>query len=122
MLPHPVQVWRHMWSDFGGSREAADADEIATAAREFSEETLGLFAGAAVDGESVAASAAAMEERLRGPDLQAWCRVSNELRRGSYSMFVVTTPFVPPLYFELATQQNSVTGRVSGGEKCGFAW
>lgn len=36
---HP-QVWRTMWRDFGGGREAADADSAATAAREFAEETL----------------------------------------------------------------------------------
>lgn len=111
-----------MWSDFGGSREASDADEMATAAREFAEETLGLFAGSAVDGASVAASAAAMEERLRGPDVQAWCRVSSALRRGSYGMYVVTVPYVPAAYFGLATQQNSATGGVPGGEKSGFAW
>lgn len=35
-----MQVWKVMWRDFGGGREAADADSAATAAREFAEETL----------------------------------------------------------------------------------
>lgn len=38
-----------MWRDFGGKREAADADSAATAAREFAEETLGLFGAPGVD-------------------------------------------------------------------------
>ena len=35
--------------DFGGSRESIDIDAEATAAREFAEETLGVFASMAVD-------------------------------------------------------------------------
>jgi hypothetical protein len=54
-----------MWKGFGGGREAADADSAATAAREFAEETLGLFGCCAVDQQGVAASAAAMEAQLR---------------------------------------------------------
>lgn len=39
------QVWKTMWRDFGGGREAADVDSAATAAREFAEETLVRAAG-----------------------------------------------------------------------------
>ena len=61
----PPQVWRTMWRDFGGGREAADADSAATAAREFAEETLGLFGTCAVNQAGVLAAAAAMEAQLR---------------------------------------------------------
>jgi predicted NUDIX family NTP pyrophosphohydrolase len=59
------RVWKTMWRDFGGGREAADADSAATAAREFSEETLGLFCCCSVNAAGVRAAAAAMTQRLR---------------------------------------------------------
>ena len=61
------RFWRTMWRDFGGCREAADADSAATAAREFAEETLGLFGACDVTQRSVAAAAAGMEAALRDP-------------------------------------------------------
>lgn len=62
-------MWRTMWRDFGGCREAADADSEATAAREFAEETLGLFGAPGVDAASVALAAADMEARLHAPGM-----------------------------------------------------
>lgn len=70
--PHTIvapQVYRLMWKDFGGGRESVDADSAATAAREFAEETLGLFGACGVDAAAVAAAAAAAEARLRDPQL-----------------------------------------------------
>lgn len=58
-----------MWRDFGGCREAADADSEATAAREFAEETLGLFGAPGVDAASVALATADMEARLHAPGM-----------------------------------------------------
>ena len=51
--------------DFGGSRESIDIDAEATAAREFAEETLGVFASMAVDAYAVARSSAFMAQQLR---------------------------------------------------------
>ncbi len=51
--------------DFGGSRESIDIDAEATAAREFAEETLGVFASMAVDACAVARSSASMAQQLR---------------------------------------------------------
>ena len=59
--------------DFGGRREAADADTAATAGREFAEETLGIFAGCSVDAQSVQASAALMTEQIRRQVASAAC-------------------------------------------------
>ena len=56
----------HAGRDFGGSRESIDVDAEATAAREFAEETLGVFASMTVDAGAVALSSAAMAHQLRG--------------------------------------------------------
>lgn len=45
-----------LWSDFGGGREASDADAEETASREFAEESFGMFHGVRLDGDSVARS------------------------------------------------------------------
>ena len=37
-------------------------------------------------------------------------------------MYLLQTQFLAPLMFRLATQQNSTTGAVPGGEKTAFAW
>lgn len=51
--------------DFGGSRESIDIDAEATAAREFAEETLGVFASMAVNACAVAQSSESMAQQLR---------------------------------------------------------
>lgn len=51
--------------DFGGSRESIDEDVEATAAREFAEETLGVFASMTVNAEAVALSSTSMAQQLR---------------------------------------------------------
>ncbi|PSC70091.1 Cytochrome c oxidase subunit 6b [Micractinium conductrix] len=114
------KVWRLMWRDFGGQREAVDMDSAATAAREFAEETLGLFGACGVDAASVALAAAAMEARLRTPG--AAIKVVHELKHGEYHFWCTQQPFVAPLMLRLATQQNAATGAVEGAEKSAFAW
>ncbi|KAI7842863.1 hypothetical protein COHA_003481 [Chlorella ohadii] len=114
------KLYRTMWRDFGGGREAQDLDSAATAAREFAEETLGLFGDCGVDAASVALAATIFEARLRGP-LQA-LKVEHTLAKGSYHFYMTQTPFVAPLMFRLATEQNAATRAVPGGEKSAFAW
>lgn len=41
---------------------------------------------------------------------------------GEYHMYLTQAPFMPPLMFRLATQQNESTRAVPGGEKTAFAW
>ena len=65
--------------DFGGLREAADADVAATAGREFAEETLGIFAGCSVDAASVQASAQQMTHQIRQNELTR--EIVHELRQ-----------------------------------------
>ncbi|GAQ89200.1 hypothetical protein KFL_004960100 [Klebsormidium nitens] len=109
------------WKDFGGHREAIDEDAESTAAREFSEETLGLFGGPEVATCSIAASTSTMSARLRSAG--GVFRVDAPLRNGgSYCMFVARVAYIDPLLFNLATQENAVTKGVEGAEKCGFAW
>ncbi|KAI3425201.1 hypothetical protein D9Q98_008970 [Chlorella vulgaris] len=114
------KVWRTMWKGFGGGREAADADSAATAAREFAEETLGLFGCCAVDQQGVAASAAAMEAQLRQSGRSV--KVIHALKKGQYHFYCTQTPWVAPLMFSLARQQNEATHAVAGAEKSAFAW
>eukprot|EP00850_Spirogloea_muscicola_P003772 SM000015S01272 [mRNA] locus=s15:890519:893625:- [translate_table: standard] len=107
------------WRDFGGHREAGDDDPEATAAREFSEETLGLFAGAGLNRLTVEASTAAMAAHLRmGPE-HAFRHVL--LLPGS--MYVAVVTYIDPLMFDLATEENRrQRNGVSGAEKNAFLW
>lgn len=45
-----------LWSDFGGVREAGDADAKETASREFAEESFGMFHGVRLESDSVSRS------------------------------------------------------------------
>ena len=65
--------------DFGGLREAADADVAATASREFAEETLGIFACCDVDAGCVEQSAQQMSQQIRRRELMI--EVVHELRQ-----------------------------------------
>jgi len=113
-------VRRTMWGDFGGHREAIDEGcSIATASREFAEETLGIFASPLVNMQSVAASMRSMSERLSGG---LSFHVTHKLRRGEYRMYVAETPFVDPMFFHLAAEANLASGAIAGGEKTAFAW
>lgn len=80
---HHERQQRHAFcaagKDFGGLREAADADVAATASREFAEETLGMFAGCGVDDDCVRQSAAQMREQIT--QRQLMIEVVHELRQ-----------------------------------------
>ena len=45
-----------LWSDFGGAREAGDADAKETASREFAEESFGIFHDVRLESDSVSRS------------------------------------------------------------------
>ena len=45
-----------LWSDFGGAREAGDADAKETASREFAEESFGMFHDVRMESDSVSRS------------------------------------------------------------------
>ena len=44
------------------------------------------------------------------------------LKRGQYHFYLTQTPFLSPLMFRLATQQNVATREIEGAEKTAFAW
>ena len=44
------------------------------------------------------------------------------LLQGQYAMFIAHLPYIDPLFFHLATQQNQETHAVQGAEKTAFAW
>lgn len=114
------KIYKTMWRDFGGQREAIDQDSETTASREFAEETMGLFGGCAVNGASVAACSKQMHTQLI--QRQHVLKVVHQLKKGEYHMYVAQTPHLDPLMFHLALQQNAETEAVDGAEKTAFAW
>jgi hypothetical protein len=52
----------------------------------------------------------------------ALLQVVHALKRGQYHFFLTQTPFLSPLMFRLATQQNVTTREIEGAEKMAFAW
>ncbi|KAK9833991.1 hypothetical protein WJX81_001172 [Elliptochloris bilobata] len=114
------KLFRVMWSDFGGKREAVDIDVEGNASREFAEETLGLFGDCSVSAAGVSFAADLMAFQLRAKAFTL--HVKNQLKTGVYHMFIALLPHVEPLMFQLATQQNLHTGAIEGAEKTAFAW
>ncbi|CAM9353019.1 unnamed protein product [Ectocarpus sp. 6 AP-2014] len=92
-----------LWSDFGGAREASDADAEETASREFAEESFGIFHGVRLESDSVARSQATMSSALRDPSLRG--KRVFECRNGGYVMFVAEVDFVPDLMINLARKE-----------------
>lgn len=89
-------------------------------AREFAEETLGLFGDCSVTAAGVQLAANLIARQLRAKAFTL--HVKHQLKSGVYHMFVALLPHVEPLMFHLATQQNLQTGAVEGAEKTAFAW
>ncbi|DBA78474.1 hypothetical protein WJX79_008004 [Trebouxia sp. C0005] len=114
------KMYKTMWRDFGGQREAIDPDSETTASREFAEETMGLFGGCEVNGSSVAACSRQMRTQLI--QRQHVLKVVHQLKKGEYHMYVAQTPHIDPLMLHLALQQNAETDAVDGAEKTAFAW
>lgn len=52
---------------------------------------------------------------------QSACLCACKLQ-GEYHMFIAQTPFIDPMMFQLAIDQNNQTGAVSNAEKLEVAW
>jgi len=91
---------RYFWSDFGGSREAEDSSPEETAAREFSEETLGMFAGLGTS----------LTERVRTSTVVSRDRLQSEgcviIQKAYYLFLLRFESPIEPLYFRLARDEN----------------
>ena len=109
-LSHTGKV-SHVWSDFGGRRDDADGgDMLVTAAREFEEETLGLFppilevlrSGVVYTPANAATAGAAVSDigTTRGATRSSTMTCVN----GKYRMFVAPVVFIDAFMFNLATQ------------------
>lgn len=116
---------KYWWSDFGGKRESQDETAEETACREFSEETLGLWGGLGPLCERVQNSAGVMREAVRrggggaGGVVQAPHRCF-VLKNGLYVSFVVRVPYLDPLMFQIARDDNdeSLPGAEPGSGTC----
>jgi hypothetical protein len=111
---------RLVWSDFGGRRESTDANAEHTAAREFSEETLGLFSSLHLDAASVGKSEGAM---LSGLNSSAGVfRTQN----GLYSMFIAKVDYMECLMFTIARKvsdgQGGAEQSLDRSEKLEWLW
>ncbi|CAM9176230.1 unnamed protein product [Ectocarpus fasciculatus] len=104
-----------LWSDFGGAREAGDADAEETASREFAEESFGIFHGVRLESDSVARSQATMSSALRDPSLRG--KRVFECRNGGYVMFAAEVDFVPDLMINLARKE--IVGEDDSGPDAG---
>ena len=107
-----------VWSDFGGRREESDVCVEHTAAREFSEETLGLFEDISLSKSSVSACTARMTEILknRSHDSKGPGRIYT-VQNGLYTMFLCEVKFVEDLMFQLGTAEIG-----QEVEKLDFVW
>jgi len=120
----PSGSGRGYWCDFGGRREDNDVDERFTAAREFSEETRGVFnngvdASSATNDECVNASVSNMLRILEKGE-----GVVRIMHR-SYVLFIAPVPYVDERVFAvLAENQESQdpTEHRMWGEKRDVAW
>jgi hypothetical protein len=102
-----------VWSDFGGVKEN-DEDQEATAAREFAEETFGLFYDLSLTEQAVAGSARRMEAVLRDESLRNVSVFSAS--NGTYRAFLAPVQYVDVLMF------NAAVAQTADSEKLDFAW
>ena len=102
-----------VWSDFGGAKENTE-DAEATAAREFAEETFGLFDDMSLTDDAVQKSAARMEGKLRD-ETQRGVSVFHACN-GTYRAFLAPVPYVDDLLFNAALMQTEES------EKLDFVW
>lgn len=119
-LTRAGKIYKTMWRDMGGQREAIDLDCEACASREFSEETLGMFGDCSVSKASVEASCQRMEQQLRSQTNTV--KVVHQLRQGQYVMFCALLPYMDPVLFQCALNLNAESQTVDGAEKTAFAW
>mmetsp|Transcript_26048 Transcript_26048/g.34170 ORF Transcript_26048/g.34170 Transcript_26048/m.34170 type:complete len:356 (+) Transcript_26048:77-1144(+) len=94
-----------LWSDFGGRREEADQGQPErTAAREFAEETFGMFEGTNSVAKKIEQSSLSMFNVLNSKEKYGTeiFKVTN----GQYVMFIAPVPFVDDLMLNLAREQQ----------------
>ena len=142
--PRRQPRYRSWWSDFGGGREPSDADAEHTAAREFSEETVGLFGDGSDLVTRVLNSTAIMRRRLvetGAPPTDSASAVPPPTNRpvfavvhDTYTMYCCPVSHVDSLMFQLARDENDAAQKfcASGehndsiekrcGEKRDFCW
>ena len=109
--------YRSWWSDFGGGREAGDATAVHTAAREWAEETIGMFG----NGGDLAARVASSTENMRAQLEAAAAAAAAAAAPGShapspgptfavvgdsYTMYACAVPHVDTLLLQLARDEN----------------
>ena len=128
--------YRSWWSDFGGGREACDGSVAATAAREWAEESLGVYGDGCDMAARVASSAASMRACLSATTAPGALGPVFSVVAEAYTMFAVAVPFVDTLIFQLARDENDAEAaeecneeesaegalRRRVGEKRDFAW
>eukprot|EP00276_Gloeochaete_wittrockiana_P003771 CAMPEP_0184643772 /NCGR_PEP_ID=MMETSP0308-20130426/602_1 /TAXON_ID=38269 /ORGANISM="Gloeochaete witrockiana, Strain SAG 46.84" /LENGTH=317 /DNA_ID=CAMNT_0027071937 /DNA_START=211 /DNA_END=1164 /DNA_ORIENTATION=+ len=115
----------YFWKDFGGRRESEECVEE-TAAREFSEETLGVFANdvaQAATNSGVLQSTRMMLAKL----LSARDQVDGhdgifKAKNGLYVMYAVPVDYIDGFSLAMARQQNNFTREISSAEKRDFSW
>jgi hypothetical protein len=121
---------KYCWSDFGGKKDEDGRETAeATATREFSEETLGMWGGMGPLRERVQNSNHAISQLLQHSSLPPAveapahaCSGGQEARKGGlpktrsfvlknglYVTFVLPLPYVDPLLFQLARDENDST-------------
>lgn len=101
--------YRCWWSDFGGGREPEDVSVAHTAAREWAEETIGVYGDGSNLVSRVENSAKNMRAQLcdlttteSSPSLGPTFAVVSD----SYTMYACAVPFVDTLIFQLARDEN----------------
>eukprot|EP01024_Parvocaulis_polyphysoides_P054579 TRINITY_DN5519_c1_g1_i1.p2 TRINITY_DN5519_c1_g1~~TRINITY_DN5519_c1_g1_i1.p2 ORF type:complete len:297 (+),score=40.06 TRINITY_DN5519_c1_g1_i1:11-901(+) len=110
----------YYWRDFGGKREESDTDSIHTAAREFAEETLGVFAGLQVTPQNVEKSCKIIYDQIRSDGTSL--KVVHKLKRGEYHMYITHVDYIDPFMFYCAVEQNIECKALPQAEKIGFSW
>lgn len=113
--------YRCWWSDFGGGREAEDASVVHTAAREWAEETVGVYGDGSDLVSRVENSAKAMLAQLCetgiAPDSSASSKLGPTFAvvGETYTMYACAVPFVDTLIFQLARDENDAEATAATG-------
>ena len=115
--------YRCWWSDFGGGREPEDASVVHTAAREWAEETVGVYGDGSSLLSRVENSAQTMLAQLcetNAPDSSASLGPTFAVVGESYTMYACPVPFVDTLIFQLARDENDAEANASIGSSTGI--
>eukprot|EP00698_Gefionella_okellyi_P025662 TRINITY_DN9464_c0_g1_i1.p1 TRINITY_DN9464_c0_g1~~TRINITY_DN9464_c0_g1_i1.p1 ORF type:complete len:348 (-),score=61.80 TRINITY_DN9464_c0_g1_i1:87-1130(-) len=111
------------WADFGGKREESDANELCTAAREFAEETKGVFN----DGIDAATSASQSTVDSSRKAMLSTLTTASGVQRvcfKTYVLFIAPVPYVDERVFAVFPSTAGPTNALefAVGEKRDIAW